>query len=142
MPVRDVLITHIEARRNAKREEKFRNVRIDNNSSVTHISERNNEEAVIEFRYTANYGGIGTILLEGSMLYSGDITDLMKTWADSGNMPDNMASEIHTAIMSTCVPEAVIISRDIKLPPPLPLPQIKVNKPKKGAKQSSGMEVA
>jgi len=142
MPVKDVQITLIDAKRNAKRDEKFRNIRIDNNSSVTHISERNNEEAIIEFRYTANYGGIGSIRLEGSMLFSGDVTELMKVWADTGNMPDSLASEIHTAIMSTCVPEAVILSRDIKLPPPLPLPQIKINKPKKGEKQSSGMEVA
>lgn len=142
MAIKDVEITLIDAKRVSKRGEKVQNIRIDNNSTVTMIRESSDGNAIIEYRYTANYGGVGSIRIEGSMVFIGDVTDIMKTWAETSNMPDNVASEVHTAIMGTCVPEAVLISRDLKLPPPLPLPQIKVGKPKKGQKQSSGMEIA
>jgi hypothetical protein len=143
LPVKDVEITLIDAKRVSKRGEKLQNIRIDNNSTITLIKEIPDGNAVIEYRYTANYGGIGSIRIEGSMLFSGDVMELLKTWTETSNMPDKVASEVHTAIMGTCVPEAVLISRDLKLPPPLPLPQIKVGKPKKGGEnQSSGMEVA
>jgi len=54
-----------------------------------------------------------------------------------------MAGEVHTAIMRTCMPEAVMISRTLKLPPPIPIPPVPVGKQKKKGKTvSSGMEVA
>lgn len=142
MPIKDIEINLIDARRVSKRGEKLANIRIDNNSTVTLISPGSNGEAAIEFRYTANYGGIGSIRIEGALTYSGNVDELMKMWASTNNMPDDIASEIHTAIMSACVPEAVTISRDIKLPPPIPLPQINIKKSDKKQSKSSQMEVA
>jgi len=142
MPIKDVEITLIDAKRVSRRGEKVQNIRIDNNSTVTMIKEVPDGTAQIEFRYTANYGGIGSIRIEGSLIFSGDVTELIKKWSETSNMPDKTAGEVHTAIMAACVPEAVLISRDLKLPPPMPLPQVKVGKPKKGEKQSSGMEIA
>ena len=141
MPVKNVDLTSIEARRFSSRNEKIRNVRIDNNSTVTLITELNDSEANIDFRYTANYGGIGLIKIEGTILFEGDAPALAQQWGSQSNMPDEIASEIHTAIMRVCVPEAMLISRDIKLPPPFPLPQVNIQK-KKGRAASSGMEVA
>jgi hypothetical protein len=142
MPVKDIEINLIDARRVAKRGEKLANIRIDNNSTVTMISPIAGGEAAVEFRYTANYGGIGSIRIEGALTYTGKVEELMTQWASTNNMPDDIASEIHTAVMSACVPEAVTISRDIKLPPPIPLPQINIKKPDKKASKSSQMEVA
>lgn len=141
MPVKSVDLTSIDARRFSKPEEKIRNVRIDNNSTVTLITELNDTEASIDFRYTANYGGIGMIKIEGTIVYEGEASALAQRWGASNNMPDEVASEIHTAIMRVCVPEAMLISRDIKLPPPFPLPQVNIQKKGK-SKPSTGMEVA
>jgi hypothetical protein len=141
MPVKSVDLTSIEARRFSSRNEKIRNVRIDNNSTVTLITELNDSEANIDFRYTANYGGIGLIKIEGTILFEGDAPALAKQWGSQSNMPDETASEIHTAIMRICVPEAMLISRDLKLPPPFPLPQVNIQKKNK-RQASSGMEVA
>ena len=141
MPVKSVDITSIDAKRFSKRGERVVNVRIDNNSTVTLITEINEKEANIDFRYTANYGGIGVIKIEGTIMFEGDASSLANKWGQTGNMPDEVASEIHTAIMRTCVPEAVLISRDLKLPPPMPMPQVNISK-KKSKKPSSGMEVA
>ena len=141
MTIKSVNLTSIEGRRFSKLNEKIRNVRIDNNSSVTLISEINDSEASIDFRYTANYGGIGMIKIEGTIIFEGDASALAQQWGSSSNMPNEIAGEIHTAIMRICVPEAVLISRDIKLPPPFPLPQINIQKKNK-REASSGMEVA
>jgi hypothetical protein len=142
MTIKAIEINSIEAKRFIKRNEKMSNVRIDNNSSVTRITEINNREAEIEFRYTASYGGAGVITIEGSLIWEGNAPELASTWASSNNMPPEQASAIHTAIMRVCVPEAVIVSRDLKLPPPLPLPKISITDPKQKRAQSSGMEVA
>lgn len=141
MPVKSVDLTNIEARRFSKREEKIRNVRIDNNSTVTLITEINDSELSVDFRYTANYGGIGLIKIEGTIIFEGDAPAIAQQWGATSNMPDEIAGEIHTAIMRVCVPEAMLISRDIKLPPPFPLPQVNIQKKNK-RQASSGMEVA
>ena len=141
MPVKGVDLTSIDARRFAKKGERMVNVRIDNNSTVTLISEINEKEVNVDFRYTASYGSLGLIKIEGTIVYEGEASSIANKWGQSGNMPDEIASEIHTAIMRTCVPEAVLISRDLKLPPPMPMPQVNISK-KKSKKQSSGMEVA
>lgn len=143
MSVKSLELTSVEARRFTKRNEKVRNIRIDNNSTVTLITEINDKEANIDFRYTANYGGIGLIKIEGSLIYEGDASALAQQWSVKSNMPDEIASEIHTAVMRACVPEATMLSRDLKLPPPFPLPQINIQRKGKGKEAtSSGMEVA
>ena len=106
------------------------------------IKPYNDKEIVIEFRYTATYGGVGSIRIEGNIIFQGDVKELSKKWLEDGNLPDNIASEIHTGIMRICVPEAVMISRDLKLPPPIPLPNINFNRKKKENTRVGGMEVA
>ena len=54
-------------------------------------------------------------------------------WLDTHKMPNQTASHIHTAVMHACVPEAVGIAKDLGLPPPIPLPQVRL-----GAKPSKG----
>ena len=41
-------------------------------------------------------------------------------------MPNQVAGHIHTAVMHACVPEAVSIAKDLGLPPPIPLPQVRL----------------
>jgi hypothetical protein len=78
------------------------------------------------------------------LIYVGDAPALAQQWSSKSNMPDEIASEIHTAVMRACVPEATMISRDLHLPPPFPLPQINIQRKDKGKSSaaSSGMEIA
>ena len=39
-----------------------------------------------------------------------------------------MANVVHNTIVSNCLPTALLVARDIKLPPPFPLPHITVQK--------------
>lgn len=125
MPVKSVELTSIEARRFSRPTERHAQIRIDHNSTVTVVRESSPAEASIEFRYTASYGGIGIIRLEGNLSFNGDAHALTEQWQQTSQMPSEIASEIHTAVMRVCVPEAVGIAKNLNLPPPIPLPQVK-----------------
>lgn len=131
----------IEARRYIDRNEKPRQIRIDHNSTVTQVYHIQGEQATIEFQYTASYGPIGMIKIDGSLIYENeDAKKIANEWNESRKMSNQLASHIHTAVMHTCVPEAVGLAKDLGLPPPIPLPQVRLGSdPKKG---QVGPEVA
>lgn len=142
MAIKLIDLTAVDGKRYMHRGEKIRNIRIDTSSTVTLISEEKVNEANIEFRFTASYGGMGVIKIEGTIVFEGDARKIADGWNKTGNMPNEVATEVHTAIMRTCMPEAVMVSRTLKLPPPIPIPPIPQQKKKKGKTSSSGMEVA
>ena len=141
MKIRNIQLKSIEARRYINRNERPKQVRIDHNSTVSLITEVKENEALIDFQYTASYGPVGMIKLEGSLLYeSNDAKKISAEWNNTHKMPNQIASHIHTAVMHTCVPEAVGIAKDLGLPPPIPLPQVRLGaSPKKG---QAGPEIA
>ncbi|UCG67929.1 MAG: hypothetical protein JSV09_08765 [Thermoplasmata archaeon] len=132
MPIKRFELTSIDARRFTRPGEKHKNIRIDHNSSVTLVTEINDKEANVDFRFTANYSGLGIIKIEGSLIYEGDASSLAKQWSTKNNMPNEVANEIHTTIMNNCIPEAMLLARDIRLPPPIPMPKVNIQAKKKG----------
>ena len=134
MKIKNVQLKSIEARRYVDRNQKPKQIRIDHNSQVTQIQSQSNNSATIEFQYTASYGAVGMIKIEGSMVYENDdAKKITKEWLDTRKMPNQVASHIHTAVMHACVPEAVGIAKDLGLPPPIPLPQVRLGtQPTKG----------
>lgn len=141
MKIKNIQLKSIEARRYIDRNQKPKQIRIDHNSQVTQIQNKSNNQATVEFQYTASYGAVGMIKLEGSLIYENDdARKITKEWLDTRKMPNQVASHIHTAVMHACVPEAVGIAKDLGLPPPIPLPQVRLgSKPSKG---QFGPEVA
>lgn len=138
MTVKRIEFTSIEARRFARPTERHVQVRIDHNSTVTLVTEVSATEANVEFRYTASYGGLGVIKLEGVLVFEGDAKGLHGQWSASSQMPTEVASEIHTAVMRACVPEAVAVAKELQLPPPIPLPQVRFQKPEQTKSSASG----
>ena len=134
MKIKNIQLKSIEARRYIDRNQKPKQIRIDHNSQVTQIQNKSNNQATVEFQYTASYGAVGMIKLEGSLIYENDdARKITKEWLDTRKMPNQVASHIHTAVMHACVPEAVGIAKDLGLPPPIPLPQVRLgSKPSKG----------
>jgi len=118
-------------------------IRIDHNSTITQIYEVKGDQATVDFQYTASFGPIGMVKLEGSLIYEDEnVKTVANEWKNTRKMPDQTASNIHTAVMHACVPEAVGIAKDLGLPPPIPLPQVRIGAdPKKGQSQG-GPEVA
>lgn len=141
MKIRNIQLKSIEARRYINRDERPKQIRIDHNSTITQIYNIKGEHATIDFQYTASYGPVGMIKLEGSLIYKAeDAKKIADDWKKTHKMPNQIASQIHTAVMHACVPEAVGIAKDLSLPPPIPLPQVKLGgDPKKG---QVGPEVA
>ncbi len=135
-------LLNIEAKRAGMAGQKM-NIRIDVNSSVSQIYLTEQEEARVDFRFVATYTGIGAVNLEGKITFKGpDAKELYEKWSETGQMPDKSAQEIHSSIMKTCMPVAVILSREVNLPPPMPMPNVNIKGKKKKAAPSSGIEVA
>lgn len=126
----------IEAKRFTQQGEHITNIRIDHNSTVMRVSKVSEQTASAEFRFTANYSGMGYIRIEGSILLKGDTDTLVDTWDSSGSMPDQIANMVHNAIVSNCIPTALLIARDIRLPPPFPMPRINVQKKRNESKRT------
>jgi len=141
MKIKNIQLKSIEARRFINPNERPQQIRIDHNSTITQMTDVKENEAIIEFQYIASYGPIGMIKLEGSLYYEdNDAKKITNEWRTNRKMPDQTASQIHTAVMHACVPEAVSIAKDLGLPPPIPLPQVRLGAtPKKG---QIGPEVA
>ena len=134
MKITNIHLKSIEARRYIGRNERPKQIRIDHNSTVTQIYETKSDQSTIDFQYTASYGPVGVIKIEGSLLYqANDAKKITNEWNKTRKMPDETASRIHTAVMHACVPEAVGLAKDLGLPPPIPLPQVRLGaSPKKG----------
>jgi len=131
--VSNLLFRNLEARRLVKLEPRPVQVRIDNNLMVTVIKAAGPDSCQIEFNYTATYGSLGFIKIEGEFVYAGPhAAQAAKEWETKRQMPGEVASEIHTNIMHACIPEAVTLARTIQLPPPIPLPQVRFDKPPQG----------
>lgn len=141
MAVRDVEFISVEGRRFTKRREVVGQVKIDTNSTVTSVNEVSTREADIDFRIAISYGSLGVLKIEGRLIFEGDASTLAREWRDKHSMPTEMANEIHTAILHSCIPETVILARDLGLPPPIPLPKVNIQEQKKGTAPSN-MEVA
>lgn len=149
MTIKAVELLAIDAKRYARTIQQMGQVRIDHNSTVSVVKDAGPTTASIEFRYTASYGAVGIITIEGALLWEGtpafDARKLADNWKASAQMPPEVASEIHTAVMRVCLPEAVGIAKNLQLPPPIPLPTVQFQQPgqaKPGEKpQQGGMEV-
>lgn len=129
MPVVRLELNAIDAKRYVRANERTGQVRIDHNSTVTLVKELSPEQASVDFRYTAAYGPVGVIRIEGTMVFSCDAKAFETKWRETNQMPPEVATEIHNTVMRACVPEAVTIARDLQLPPPIPLPNVQIQQP-------------
>lgn len=122
-------LRHIEARRFAKSFEppvSGGQVRIDHNSTVTLMDEMATDQAYVEFAYTTTYGAVGMIKVDGALIYEdAGAGELVAQWKETRKMPNETASKIHSTVMHACVPEAVGLAKTLRLPPPIPLPQVR-----------------
>ena len=129
MRIKNVQLTAIKAERYIDLTNRPKQVRIDHNSNISRMEKMSDKQAKIEFQYTTSYGPIGIIKLDGTLLLDDDnVKKLVEQWNSTRKLPDEIAGSIHTAVMHTCVPMAVGIAKDLLLPPPIPLPQVRFGK--------------
>ena len=112
----------VEARRNYFPEG---NVEIRNNATITNMS-KTDDKLEVSFVFTANFEpNIGVIRLEGEMSMlnlNEEDKHAVGEWEKSGKkkMPDAMMQKINQIMISNCIIEAMVLSRDVKLPAPIP----------------------
>ncbi len=118
-------------------------VNINNNVSVKDIKEvdlnlgKTKQKGVkFEFVFTSKYStDVADITLEGETVYVGPeatIKEIQDEWKKDQKLPKSVMNEIFNNVLSRCNVQAIIISRDLGLPPPIPMPKVDVdNAPKK-----------
>lgn len=144
MPIRNFELTLIDGQRLIDMKEKPKQLRIDHNTTITQITEIDGETVEIRFRYTVSYGHVGTIRIEGKLMYGGDTSGVLKLWAEEHRMKNDIAEEVHNVILSNGSFEALQISRKINLPPPIKMeiPRVKFSDKQKKVSPDYSPEVA
>jgi hypothetical protein len=83
------------------------------------------------FEFKAAYEPkVASITLEGTVTYfdkPATIEDIHKSWKKDKKVPPEVMTPVLNSILSKCNVEALLLSREVNLPPPIPLPRVKVN---------------
>ncbi len=84
------------------------------------------------FLYTSKYKpDIGSIELSGKLIYMGkdeQVKEVLASWKKDKKVSKEILSPVYNAVLGKCNIEAIILSREIQLPPPIPLPKVKTEK--------------
>ncbi|MBU0666296.1 MAG: hypothetical protein ABIC91_03870 [Nanoarchaeota archaeon] len=110
-------------------------ISINNNVMIKNVVESklnvgNDKKSLqISFLYTALYEpGIGGIELSGEMVFLVDdakAKEVLDSWKKKKVLPENTRNEIMNSVLNKCSIQSLILSKDMNLPSPIPLPKIK-----------------
>ncbi len=126
MTVLNVVFKTVEARRYQDPTGAPVQLRIDHNSHLS-LVEADGDVLSVEFTFTTSYGAMGVIKFEGRLqLRTPEAKAPAEQYGKDRNLPPAIAQQVHSAILQAGVPEAVGLSKMIRLPPPIPLPQVKI----------------
>lgn len=124
--IKDLEINSIEGKRFSPLDARPQELRIDQNLSILDVR-RESEYFRIFYKFISTFSTLGNITIEGSILYTG-ADDLEMKWKKDKNLPDSAASEIQGAIFTSSIVETIMVARDLRLPPPIPMPNIQKKK--------------
>lgn len=84
------------------------------------------------FTYASLYEpAFGKILLEGHVIFveeDAKVKNILKSWKKDKKIEPEVMTILLNNILSKCNIEALMLSRDTGLPPPLPMPKVQVKK--------------
>jgi hypothetical protein len=118
-------------------------INISNNVSITNVEESSlsfggskQKGLKFTFNFITNYEPkIGSLDFTGDILYIEDakkVEDILKAWKKDKKLPKEITTSILNTTLNRCNIQALILSQQINLPPPIPMP--KVESAKKAAK--------
>ena len=111
---------------------------INNNVSVKDVHEDNfsfgkdKQQNVLRFifEFTSKYEpNVGNILFEGELLYMEEpkkVKEILASWKKDNKLPKEMMAGLLNTILTKCNVQALILSQQVNLPPPIPLPKVQV----------------
>lgn len=120
-----------------KKEGRNEKITINNNVSIANVEEHSlpigsqkQDSLKISFLFTTQYDpGFGTIELHGNLIYLGDAKELkevLANWDKNKKLPTEIMTDVLTSVLNKCNIQALIMSRDVQLPPPVPMPRVNI----------------
>ena len=83
------------------------------------------------FEFTSKFEPkIGSILLGGDLIYLGDakkVKEVLDGWKNDKSIPKDVMTSILNTVLTKCNIQALILSQDVNLPPPVPLPRVQTS---------------
>ena len=108
-------------------------VNINNISTLSSVTKDGNRMNV-GFVFSSNFEpNVGIVRIEGDLTLDGSeevIDEAIVEWEKSehASLPKELAEKVHNTILSNCIIEASMLARDLKLPMPIPMPHVSLNK--------------
>lgn len=131
MPILGINFTKINAERKAPVRG---SININNNISVTEVKKdklniSNRESLKINFRFIAKYDpNIGEITIDGDLIFVEQpkkAEEIINQWKKDKKLPDNILAQVMNSLLTKCNVEALLIGREVGLPPTLNMPKVK-----------------
>ena len=111
---------------------------INNNVSIKDLQEDNfslgkdKQQNVIRFifEFTSKYEpNVGAILFEGELLYMEEpkkAKEILSSWKKDKQIPKELMAGLLNTILTKCNVQALILSQQVNLPSPIPLPKVQM----------------
>jgi hypothetical protein len=109
-------------------------ISINNNVGITNVEETkldintDKKSLKLTFEFVSSYEpGVAKILLEGEVIYLIDkekAEETVKNWVKNKKLDKDVMSQVLNNVLAKCNVEALILSKDMNLPPPMPLPKV------------------
>ncbi|MBS3101633.1 hypothetical protein J4204_05895 [Candidatus Woesearchaeota archaeon] len=126
--------TKLSAQRNEAGKGK---IDINNNVTIKDVQESDislgkDKQGVIKFvfEFTSKYEpNVGAILFEGELLYMEDskkAKEILASWKKDKKIPKELMAGLLNTILTKCNIQALILSQEINLPAPIPMPKVQV----------------
>ena len=124
-----------------KKENAKGKIDINNNVSIKDVLEENfalgkdRQQNIIKFlfEFTSKYEpNVGNILFEGELLYMEEpkkAKEILADWKKNKKLPKDLMAGLLNTILTKCNIQALILSQQVNLPPPIPLPKVQINAP-------------
>jgi osmotically-inducible protein OsmY len=109
-------------------------ISINNNVGIKNLEETklniNSDRRALklDFEFSSTYEpDIGKILLTGEVIYLAEKSkaeDAVKNWKKNKKIEKEMMTKVLNNVLAKCNIQALILSKDMNLPPPIPLPKV------------------
>lgn len=111
-------------------------VKVSNNVVLTSVKEAkigfgDSKQKGVEFgfSYKATYDPeIATITLDGAIVFmstEAKVKETLTKWQKEKKLPDTVLEEVYNYLLEKCTIEALVLGKDMQLPPHVPLPKVK-----------------
>lgn len=111
-------------------------IQVNNNVSLTNVEKAEfavapkQASAKFYFEFTAKYEPkVADILLSGFLIFADkeeSVKSIIDGWKKDKKLPKEVMSSVLNIVLSRCNVEALLLAREVNLPPPIPLPKVTV----------------